>query len=984
MRPALVRAGGPVPGSVALPLPRTDAADLGAAARTLLQVAGAASRTATAGGALAGSVAAVWTGDAAVLAAGEARVVGARTRSIAEAMAECASILARHAESSGLTVAHIRRLQGEWDDELARHRATRRALEAEAATDPSAATQLVRLDAAYDQAKADLSRRYQVVVAEHERAAAHCAALIDAACTRVLPGALHASRGEISRAMLSGLTMPADAQKLAVIQQRAGQVASALLALGPEPSAASVEAFLREHGLALADPDVATAFVEKAGARAVLEAAWRVGAPGGDGGTSADDELLALLGQALVVATSASTDGSAGETPALRAWRNRQQVMARDDLVRAMAQIYSLAGRPGQPSAAQNPWEAPARASGAWLVGQLIVAARQSGFHRRFDQQALRALVAAAAESELAELEHPDGVLVHGTTLDSRGAPFASLFADAASSGDPLHTLLAEVERDPVVAGRLLTQVLSPAGGSRQVSSRGGRLTVAEYLTRRFATYVNSAPGTDLQLQLATQSDLQDLMAVAAGTAEGRGAASAVLRELGRTSELWSQLPGQQALYENNVGGIESDSVQWMLARGASIDAALLQQACSLTERPDLTRAELLWVLSAYARSGEYGGAAEPGANAVRLREGLLDQLRESLRDGGPVSAALGAARVAFVERAFSGGLATQSQQFEAFVRQQARVGLDVASGAGGVARKGAELGSKAAMKALGSWVGNAVTSGISLSSLQEASVLFLTPKYELAQTELNEAREAATRQQMAELLHEAGIVDPGQVEQILDEAVGLAVGAGPNLLTAKQVRERIDAERVQALRAAVDARVDAKGEAFAKKHLPRPGNRPPTQLSAAQKKAKHGERPGLVTFPSGGYTDIRKLDGEMPLPHELATADRLAEAGHRVTFLKATGEGKTPDVEMDDETVEFKKVMGSETTQQLWNTLGRHLSKGSKQAPRIVIDVSDNPHVNAEQAERMLRTKVAHWDEKRPLEWAILITQDGIVKVER
>lgn len=71
--------------------------------------------------------------------------------------------------------------------------------------------------------------------------------------------------------------------------------------------------------------------------------------------------------------------------------------------------------------------------------------------------------------------------------------------------------------------------------------------------------------------------------------------------------------------------------------------------------------------------------------------------------------------------------------------------------------------------------------------------------------------------------------------------------------------------------------------------------------------------------------------------PHELATADRLAESGMTVSMLPIdnTPGVKNPDAEVDGEVWEFKAPMGGSK-----NTISDQFKKAGRQAPRLVLDL--------------------------------------------
>lgn len=99
----------------------------------------------------------------------------------------------------------------------------------------------------------------------------------------------------------------------------------------------------------------------------------------------------------------------------------------------------------------------------------------------------------------------------------------------------------------------------------------------------------------------------------------------------------------------------------------------------------------------------------------------------------------------------------------------------------------------------------------------------------------------------------------------------------------------------------------------------------------------------GLVIIPSG--TDI--------WPHELKTANILAEHGKTVRFVRRT-EGnyvKSADIEMDGVLWEMK----SPRTNQI-KYIQRILRRASKQSANIIIDTSRLQNIDDQQVERELK----------------------------
>lgn len=89
----------------------------------------------------------------------------------------------------------------------------------------------------------------------------------------------------------------------------------------------------------------------------------------------------------------------------------------------------------------------------------------------------------------------------------------------------------------------------------------------------------------------------------------------------------------------------------------------------------------------------------------------------------------------------------------------------------------------------------------------------------------------------------------------------------------------------------------------------------------------------GWVTRSSG----VRLPTGLSLAPHELATADRLAEAGMTVTMrpIDNTPGVKNPDAEIDGEVWEFKAPKGSGK-----NTISEQFKRAGHQAERLVLDL--------------------------------------------
>ena len=80
---------------------------------------------------------------------------------------------------------------------------------------------------------------------------------------------------------------------------------------------------------------------------------------------------------------------------------------------------------------------------------------------------------------------------------------------------------------------------------------------------------------------------------------------------------------------------------------------------------------------------------------------------------------------------------------------------------------------------------------------------------------------------------------------------------------------------------------------------------------------------------------------GANPSDAERTVAKRMTELGHDVTFRKPADEQnvKTPDFYIDGESWELKTLHGSGK-----NTVLNALTTAKKQAPRIILDITDCP----------------------------------------
>lgn len=98
---------------------------------------------------------------------------------------------------------------------------------------------------------------------------------------------------------------------------------------------------------------------------------------------------------------------------------------------------------------------------------------------------------------------------------------------------------------------------------------------------------------------------------------------------------------------------------------------------------------------------------------------------------------------------------------------------------------------------------------------------------------------------------------------------------------------------------------------------------------------------PDAVGVPRSGHVRVPQVKGFAPQAHELDTAQRLANAGHRVRFqVPSTTKGvRTPDILLDGKPWEMKAPTGSGR-----HTISHQLSRASGQANRLVLDTSRTP----------------------------------------
>ncbi|MER7073956.1 hypothetical protein [Terrabacter sp. NPDC000476] len=893
----------PVAGAQALPAPTGRPAELRSGARAVARVAVRARATPTLRGELAPRLGAVWTGDAATAAVGEAAALAGRARAVVDALPAATHALLAYAATLEGVIARVRSVQRRWDDADEAHERAVAALVGGAApgggatpvTDPLVAEHRRRLDDEHRTARARLRRAHEEELDLLRSAALRCASAVAAATDRTLPWPLDPTAARVREAVTGGLPFAdgvvaaRDARESAL-----GDAAALRRALGGPPDAAALAALsarLRAHR---GDTLHAQALLTELGADGFGAAVAELTVAGPATDVDAVRELLGLLGSLLVSAMAPLTAGppAAGPSVAGADPRTRDQLasgaaLLADDLVAGLGAVRAGAGGRG-------------RAGGGWLLGQLLVGARASGDHRPLPARLVRRAAAAVAAAEVAETCDTDIGLRRGTTLQPDGSGvFASWFDEAGRTGDALHVVLGEATDEPGAAAALLAEPLPDVGGlgTALANSRGDRLTVGEHLVRRWVVVEAGGTETHEDLQLATDDDLARLLtglaasAAAPGTVtggSGPGLAAEVrarlLLEVSRTSAHAVREASSTALYAAGTAALEPTVVAWLAAMRENLDRALAAPPRPAGDgtyvapttngpQPLLDADELAGVVAALAvETGTGLHARDPASAYDLLLDGELAATRRSLAEGGSASADL--VRLGFLERAAAAALVDVAR---------AQDDLDRAAWQGLAEVKGVAFALRGnPVAGLRTVIGTYATGGTMRTAADDLAVAVVRSDVELEQTLRDDGRRLAL---VGRVLSIPGIGPEASVRAAMDRGAARA----PAVPTAPQLR----AARAAEVRAAWDAWRDEGSRGRVEDVARRGVARDPGRLAVAA--GRDGRLPELDRLPRGRSLTSKIVESEAELRtllRDLTRGAKRVDAGHYpgMRFLRPDG----------------------------------------------------------------------------------------------
>ena len=794
-----------VPGHLALPLPTGDVAGLRAAARSLDRAAARARSTTTVRGALAPRLEAVWSGDAADAAHAEADELGRRSRRVVDALPAASRSVLTYAAALDHAMVRVRSLQRQWDALDAEH--TLELLRLAGLADPTGASAVLgagrsRVEQATGRAR--LSRLYTGVLGDLRETGRRCAGLVAGPTDLTFPSGAVASADRVRSAVTGGLWF-ADGVVAARVSRDAALADSVL-----------VRRFLRSggavtHGLTddtaaqissrvgarADDPVYAQSLLSEVGtdglARLLLASGVTRSASGAHVDTMRD--VLGAFGSLVVTATSHSAP--VGTDPRTRAQLASGAALLTDDLVAGVDTVRVDAAGGG-------------RATGAWLLGQLLSGARAAGDDRRLPALFARRAAAAAATSEIAETRDADAELRHGTTLRPEGAElFASWFDDASRTGDAVHVLLGHVGDDPAERAALLAEPLpgSRVAGGALSNSRGDRMTLGEHLVRRWITFEANGIESHPDLRLSTDLDLARLLQSGA-TATGEGGAETrarVMIEVSRTSAHAMLEASTTRIHTSATAPIEDLVADWFSAMRENVDLALTtavpaaQLATSYARltsdgmQPWLDGQELTGVVGALAVDTGTGlRAKDTGAAYDRLVDRELDAARRSAASGGDVLRDV--ARLGFLDQAASAALVAVARRQDELNRSAWR-GLAEAAHVVAEIRRGGVTG-------LASTVHTYLDGGTMRTPTDDLLIALVRSNVELSQTELDDVRRAQLARRIESITGSCADVLPtmavgGRLAPLLPTAAYLRAGRDDEIRTAFDAAVK-DRERKQ------------------------------------------------------------------------------------------------------------------------------------------------------------------------------------------
>ncbi len=830
--------GGPpyslISGSAALPSPPGDTDALRGAAGALRRAAHTAHTTATLRGRLTTVLPLVWTGSAAEAAVHESAELARRCAETLLHLPAAASAIERYAALLDDTQHAVVRLQRHWDRDVEQHLLTVAAVRLRIGTDLEAVSLLVRLAEEHEAALVRLSGQHAELRQEVDRAATRAAAALAALDDEALPLGIDLASTALRDRLIHGLPLASGAAAEEAIRRVAGADAEGLrrlLAVGP-PQSATVSAlrdFLRAVEGRTGDARYAQAFVEALGVDGLGRLVLALG--GSDVAVDVSRQAIGALGVLLLaaVAPGDSVEHDAGTARRL----DSTAALLGDDLVASLSRVVGADST-------------TTRATGYWLLGQLVVGARQSGWSARVPQPLLVRLTAGAAAAEIGETRDADAQRVHGTTLTPPGgARFASLFDDADETGDALHTLLLEAGDDPAGVVELLS---APVEGRGATNSRGGPLVLAEALVRRWLTHEASSTSTHTELALETNDDLARLLAAVGrltGDAKAASLRARVMAEISRTNSHAQQEYSTLLLYERNSSALESAAVDWVLDMPESVNATLahpdagaaLAWSAPVGERhqPRLRLDELTGLVGAFAvgvdharatgSAGSAGSTAPPSPDHERLVEGELARAaQQSARGEGHADLDDVTTRIGFFEQATSAALVEVARRRDAANQSMWRTLAEA---------KALAVSYREGPRALGLALATLVRGGTNRSTQDDLVISLVRSDIELEQTKVDERRTAAITARLDALRSLGGGSD-------VPTTALLAAGArrAPFLPTSEQVAAARRQERLDALLGIISDREPTTADA-----VRRPEPDPRAQCAPTRQECPHQTR---------------------------------------------------------------------------------------------------------------------------------------------
>ncbi len=928
-----------VEGSTALLMPSGDPALLRARASGLRRIEAEARATPLMRGAMAQRMPEVWTGVAADAAVAESMVLVSRAARVLEALPAASSALIRYATTLEQVRTGVARLQRQWNDETTAHTQAVATTGSQAVIDVASAHAITLLIEEHEAVKSRLSSQHAEQLAELRAAAAAAARAVEVANNRTFHSHAEPTGSALRDHLFAGMMFAEGAASVARSRQLAlGDAATLRRVLQPGSSVvsgASAPPALRDLLTSIEsrvdDPVYAQVVVDELGVNGIQGLLAELSRR--DSTISADDlhGVAGLLGRLLMTATNPAAVDLDPRTERLV---DSNSALLRDTVIASLgAEVADSAGGD--------------RYAGYWLIGQLVTGARRSGWTGTIAPGFLQRLVTGTARAEVAETRDDDGLRQHGTTVAPGGSDqFTSFFDDASRSGDTLHVLLAEVGSDPAQALELLAGTFD---GGILNDSRGGPISVAAYLARRFVSYNANGPATRNDLHLATSDDLARLMRESstdgsqlAATLRGK-----VMAEVGRVSGYAQQGVSTTQQYERNTAAVENQAVDWALAMHANATRALNTPGLGVDSdeyaspagggfQPVLSIGELNNLVAAFTLSTDFSaGPKEPAANFHRLMTGSVADARADAVSG--LSVDDGIQRMAFFDTAASWALIGLSRKQDTF---NASMWSNLAEATNFVMalRKGT--------KELRNHIRTLIVDRTTLNPYENLAISVVRSDIELKQSLANEARTAALTT-LLNGIRTTTAEGPDSLRVLLK--------SGSNRLTPLPTADQLGLMRVSEIDAALSAVAGRPG--------PTPRNLTPPQPALA---------PGaqFVHDPlTGGSIRLPVKDRPKPKPHELETAERLMRAGHSISFLHATGSGPTPDILMDGAVWDLKSPTGNSKS-----TITDTVKHARRQSPRMVIDLS--------RSTMPLQLALAQIDyalkRYRGIETILVIAQDG------